>query len=868
MNDKIKALLPHLWALLLFVVISLAYFLPVLEGKELPQGDNSHAKGAAQELVEYEQQTGEKSMWTNSMFGGMPAYQIKADSSKNLFRHLNNASRVGLPYTTAAMVFLYLVGFYLLLVSLRMNPWLAIGGAIAFALGSYNIIIIIAGHITKAYAIALMAPVMAGVLYAYNRNRWLGGLFTAIALGLEIAYNHVQITYYLLLMILVMGGVKLFFAIRETAQARHQQTGLSLAKCYWLTILPSFKNWGDLDRNNPVRQFYKTTSVLVLAVVLAILPNITNLWTTYEYGKYSIRGKSDLAVSEGDKSHGGLDKSYALDWSYGIHETLTLLIPNVVGGASDAIGTENPAVQQLDGQIKEIVAGQSQYWGGRIFTSGPVYAGAVVCFLFFIGAFYYRGREKWWLIIATIFSIMLAWGKNFLPLTDLMFYHFHFYNKFRTVEMALVIASFTMPLLGFLGLKELYERPELIRLQMNKFLAALGLTGGVSLLLYLLPTAFYSFVSPQEAEMFAAQRHGEAAQGYAAIEQGLINARIVLFKGDALRSFIFIMLASASLWFYSMNKLSARYMTIGLIILILVDLWGVDKRYLNDDHFISKSKARQEFAPTEADKIIHSDPSIDYRVMALYRNPFNEVNTSYHHKSVGGYHGAKLRRYQDLIDAYLQQNWSALNNTLRSATGTDEIWQQLAQMPVLNMLNTKYLIYNPNAAPLMNPHAMGSAWLVNGVVTAQNADEALKLIGETDLHQKAVVEATFADAIGALGNDSISGSITMAQYAPNRLVYKVTSGQTQLAVFSEIYYPAGWKAFVDGKESEILRANYLLRALVVPAGNHEIEFRFEPASFRYGQIISIMGSLLIVGLVLLFMFIKRKGNFKDPSDDN
>ncbi len=368
--------------------------------------------------------------------------------------------------------------------------------------------------------------------------------------------------------------------------------------------------------------------------------------------------------------------------------------------------------------------------------------------------------------------------------------------------------------------------------------------------------------------MFAAQRHGEAAQGYAAIEQGLINARIVLFFFFALRSFIFIMLASASLWFYSMNKLSARYITIGLIILILVDLWGVDKRYLNDDHFISKSKARQEFAPTEADKIIHSDPSIDYRVMALYRNPFNEVNTSYHHKSVGGYHGAKLRRYQDLIDAYLQQNWSALNNTLRSATGTDEIWQQLAQMPVLNMLNTKYLIYNPNAAPLMNPHAMGSAWLVNGVVTAQNADEALKLIGETDLHQKAVVEATFADAIGALGNDSISGSITLAQYAPNRLVYKVTSGQTQLAVFSEIYYPAGWKAFVDGKESEILRANYLLRALVVPAGNHEIEFRFEPASFRYGQIISIVGSLLIVGLVLLFMFIKRKGNFKDPSDDN
>ena len=851
MNDKIKALLPHLGAILIFVIISLAYFFPVLEGKELPQGDNSHAIGAARELVEYEQQTGEKSMWTNSMFGGMPAYQIKGDSSKNLFRHINNASHLGLPYTTAAMLFLYLAGFYLLLLSLKIDRWLAIGGAIAFAFGSYNIIIIIAGHITKAYAIALMAPVMAGILYAYNRNRWLGGLMTAIALGLEIAYNHVQITYYLLLMVLIMGVVKYFFAIRDAALEQQKESGGALSKSVLLSILPK-------KCSTAVGQFYKTTLVLMVAVVLAILPNITNLWTTYEYGKYSIRGKSELAANQDEKTHSGLDKSYALDWSYGLHETLTLMIPNVVGGASEAIGTDNAALQQLDGQIKEIVAGQSQYWGGRIFTSGPVYAGAVVCFLFFIGAFYYRGREKWWLIIATVFSIMLAWGKNFLPLTDFMFYHFPFYNKFRTVEMALVIASFTMPLLGFLGLKTLYDKPELIRLQMNRFLAALGLTGGVSLLLFLMPTAFYSFLSSQEAEMFAAQQNGQMAQGYAAIQQGLIDARIVLFKNDALRSLIFILLASASLWFYSMNKLSAKYVIVGLSILILIDLWGVDKRYLNDEHFITKSKARQEFAVSEADKIIHSDPSIDYRVMALYRNPFNEVNTSYHHKSIGGYHGAKLRRYQDVIDAYLQKNWTALNATLRNATTPDEVFSQLSQMPVLNMLNTKYLIYNPSAAPLRNPSAMGNGWLVNAVTIAKDADEALKLIGDIDLTHTAVVESVLAGSIGTLNPDSAPGTIELIKYAPDQLLYKATVSQKQLAVFSEIYYPAGWKAYIDGKESQILRANYLLRALVVPAGDHDIEFRFEPSSFRFGQIISIIGSMLIVALIVLFVFMKRR----------
>jgi len=857
MINKIKALLPHLAALLLFVVVSMAYFYPVLEGKELPQGDNSHAKGAAQELVEHEKATGEKSMWTNSMFGGMPAYQIKADSSKNIFRHLNNFFRFGLPYTTAAMLFLYMAGFYLLLLSFRVDHWLAVGGALAFALGSYNIIIIIAGHITKAYAIALMAPVVAGILYAYNRNRWIGALITAVALGMEIAYNHVQITYYLLLMVIIIGVARWIASLKESADA--VKAGGGGANAWMGALLPfTLKN---KEAELPVTSFYKTTLVLVLAAVLSILPNITNLWTTYEYGKYSIRGKSELKADEGAKEHSGLDKNYALDWSYGIHETMTLLVPNVVGGASEAIGVDNPALKGLDSNIAEAVAGQSKYWGGRVFTSGPVYAGAVVCFLFFIGAFYYRGREKWWLIIATIFSIMLAWGKNFLPLTDLMFYHFPFYNKFRTVEMALVIASFTIPLLGFLGLKTLYDKPELIRLQMNKFLIAVGLTAGVGLLLYIMPSAFYSFLSSQEKQMFGSLKAGEMAQGYAAVEAGLINARVALLKADALRTAIFVLLASASLWFYSMNKLSAKYMVGGIIILVVIDLWGVDKRYLNAGHFISKSKARQEFAQSNADKAILNDKGNDYRVMSLYRSPFNDVNTSYHHQSVGGYHGAKLRRYQDVIDAYLQNEWSAIVKTLQGAQSEADVTNKLADMQVVNMLNTRYLIYNPDAQPIVNPHAFGAAWFVGSVVDASDADEALKLLGQTDLRSSAVVESKFGGLVANIGSQPVAGSIEMTSYEPDHIGYKSVSDAEGLAVFSQIYYPAGWKAFIDGNEAPIIQADYILRALVIPAGNHNIEFKFEPDSFRYGQIISILGSLLIVALIVVAVVVNRKKLF-------
>ncbi len=818
MIDRLKALIPYFGAILIFIVLSFIYFAPVLEGKKLPQLDNSHAIGMSKELADYEKQTGEKSMWTNSMFGGMPAYQIKSDSSKNIFSYMNPITRMGLPYETVAIVFLYMLGFYILLLSMKVDPWLSAIGAIAFAFGSYNLIIIIAGHITKTYAIALMAPVVAGILYAYNRNKWLGALLTTVALGMEIAYNHVQITYYLAMLVMVLILSKLIYAIKEKA----------------------------------LKAFAQTSAVLGLAAMLAILPNITNLWTTYEYGKYSIRGASELSSPEGEKENKGLDPSYAFGWSYGKHETLTLLIPNVVGGASEPIAGSNKAMANVDNRLKEYVGQSSQYWGGRVFTSGPVYAGAIICFLFFIGAFYYKGKEKWWLIAVTIFSIMLAWGKNFEDFNYWMFYNFPLYNKFRTVEMALVLASFTMPVLGFLGLKAIIDKPELIKQDTKWFLIAFGLTGGVSLILALFPNSFYNFLSPHEIQSISAQikQGGEQAMMYQLLESNLVAARQTLMVGDAWRSFVFILIGSASIWFYTQNKLSSKYLIGGLAILIFIDLWGVDKRYLNNDKFETKSKAKKEFAKSEADAAILKDSDLYYRVFPIYRDPFKDGFTPYWHKSVGGFHGAKLRRYQDVYDRYLHNDWQTLMQTLKQAQTLGELEEAMEHMPILNMLNTKYVIYNPGAAPVFNPSYMGNAWFVNNIKQVANADDEIAAIGGVNLKTTAVVDQRFSDLVGSYSLDSIQGSIQLMTYAPNHLVFESKTPQNQVAVFSDVYYDKGWNAYVDGQAVDHFRTNYVLRGLMIPEGEHTIEFKFEPKSFQTGLWLASLSSILILLLIL------------------
>lgn len=808
--EMLKSCVPYIVAVVLFIGLSVAYFYPVMQGKQLPQNDDINGRGAARELVEYEQATGECAQWTNSMFGGMPAYQIKADSSSNIYRDINMLSRLGLPYHTMAMLFLYMVGFYLLMLSLRVNKWLSIVGAIAFAFGSYNIIIIIAGHITKAYAIALMPAVIAGVLMVFNGRRVAGGVCTMLALGMQIAYNHVQITYYLAMALMVLVIAKFIYAIKE----------------------------------KEIKAFFVNVAILVGASVMAILPATAGLWTTYEYGEYSTRGASELTAAPGERQDKGLDKEYALAWSYGVHETLTLFIPDVVGGASEAIGYDNKSVQQInDAQIRDIVAQQSKYWGGRSFTSGPVYVGAVVCFLFVLGCVYYRGKEKWWIIAATILSLFLAWGKNFPLFTDFMFDYFPMYNKFRTVEMALVIASVTIPLLGMLGLKELYDNPERIRYELGKFFTAVGLTAGVALLIAFMPGAFYSFMSDMEMAQFDELIKQNAV--YATLQQAIIDARQSLTVADAVRSAMFVLLASSALWFYSTRKIGEKYALGALALLVLIDLWVVDKRYLAEGHFESKMSSKANpFVETVADKAIKADKE-PHRVLSLYSSPFNDAITSYHHQSVGGYHGAKLRRYQDLIDNYLGAEWSQLRGALQKQD-VAALEQCLASSKALNMLNTKYLIYNPNAEPIVNPYAQGAAWLVDEVKCVANADEAIASLRTSDLREVAVLEKEISLSSE---RDSLS-TIRRTEYVPDRVKYTASCATDKVAVFSEIYYPAGWRAFVDGQEVEIMCANYVLRALPLSAGDHEVEFRFEPKSFEMGALISNIASVLIVLIVL------------------
>jgi hypothetical protein len=531
-----------------------------------------------------------------------------------------------------------------------------------------------------------------------------------------------------------------------------------------------------------------------------------------------------------------------------------------VGGESAAIANSDEAMQHVDPRLKEYVGQSSQYWGGRIFTSGPVYAGALICFLFFIGAFYYKGKERWWLIGITVFSIMLAWGKHFSAFNYFMFYNFPLYNKFRTVEMALVLASMAMPVLGFLGLKTILEKPELVKKDSKWFVIAFALTGGVSLILALFPTSFYSFLSPMEAEQIGGmiQQGGENAQMYQLLENNLIAARQVLLTSDAWRSFVFILLGSASIWFYAQGKLQKRYVMWGLALIVFIDLWGVSKRYLNNDDFISKSKERQELAQSKADQVILKDKDDYYRVLPIYRDPFKDGFTPYWHKSVGGFHGAKLRRYQDVADHYLMNDWQELMKILQTAQTPGELEEAMVNMPVLNMMNTKYIIFNPGANPIFNPSYMGNAWFVKDVKEVANPDEEIAALGTTDLKTTAVVEKRFIDKVQGYSLDSIRGQIQLSSYAPDYLIFEADAPQAQLAVFSDIYYDKGWKAYIDGKEAEIIRANYILRGLMIPAGQHDIEFRFEPKSFGIGQTLATISSIIILLLIIAAGFVMRK----------
>ena len=786
--EKFKKLSPHLMVLVLFVIISFVYFSPVLKGKKLDMQDIKHWKGMSKEVVDFRDTTGEEALWTNSMFSGMPAYQISTKYKGNLIRYVAKALSLGIP-RPANMLFLYLLGFYILLLSLKVDYRLSAVGAIAFAFSSYFFIIIQAGHMTKAHAIAYVPMVIAAVLYTYRGKMLLGGVLTALTVALELYANHLQITYYLVLILLLLGLVQFI---------------------------------KDLKANNLV-QFAKRSGILILAALLASATSLTRLSTTMEYGKDSTRGKSELTDNLDNKTS-GLDKDYATSWSYGIAESFTLLIPNFYGGASQgALTTESETYQVIKRapNARQLIKQLPLYWGEQPFTSGPTYAGSIVIFLFVLGLFFVKSEMRTWLILATIMSIMLAWGKNFMSLTDLFLDYFPGYNKFRAVSMILVIAEFTLPLLGFVALNKFLTPDVSIDAKKKPLQLAFYIVGGLTLLFALIPSLFFDFVGGQDANL---EKNGWPVDA-------LQSDRAKLLSADAWRSFIFISLTFGTLWMFLKNKLKSQYVILIVGVLVLTDMWTVNKRYLNDDHFVRESKFKTPYQPAQANLQILKDKDPNFRVFNQSISTFNDAGTSYFHKSIGGYHGAKLKRYQELIENHISQGNPA----------------------VINMLNTKYVI-NKKGQAQQNPAAMGNAWFVSNINIVANADAEIAALKELDVKNIAVVDERFKDQLIAdLSNEN--ASISLMDYKPNYLKYKSNSTKDGIVIFSEIYYNKGWNAYIDGVLKPHFRANYVLRGLQIPKGNHIIEFKFEPSTYKTGERVSLASSII---LLLLLAFVSFK----------
>ena len=787
--NLIKIIKPHFIVLLLFVAISFIYFSPLIEGKMLEMHDIKQWQGMSKEITDFRNETGEEALWTNSMFSGMPAYQIAARSNGNLIQYVVKVITFGMP-RPANLLFLYLLGFYILLLSLKIDYRLSAIGAIAFAFSSYFFIIIQAGHMTKAQAIAYLPMVVAAVLYTYRGKIYLGGLLTALTVALQLYANHLQITYYLVLILLLIGIVQLI---------------------------------KDIKANNLV-DFFKRTGVLILAALLASGTSFTRLATTMEYGKDSTRGKSELTDNIDNKTT-GLDKDYATQWSYGITESFTLLIPNFYGGASQGSLSENSETYQAikrSPNAKKLIKQLPLYWGDQPIVSGPTYAGAIVMFLFFLGIFFVKSKMRIWLIIATILSLMLAWGKNFMPLTDFFLDYFPGYNKFRAVSMILIIAEFTIPLLGFLALNKFLVSKHSELEKKKPLQLAFYLSGGLCIFFALFSSLFFDFVGLQDINL---EKNGWPIDA-------LQSDRANLLKTDAWRSFIFITLTFSLLWLFIKNKIQSKYVILSIGVLILLDMWTVNKRYLNNDHFARKSKVEKPYNKTQADQQILRDTDPNYRVFNSSVSTFNDASTSYFHKSIGGYHGAKLKRYQELIERHIS----------------------MGNQSVINMLNTRYII-NRNGQVQKNSAALGNAWFVSKINLVENADEEINALSGFDPKSTAVIDKRFSDQIINV-LDSNTGNINLLEYRPNYLKYNSESVNEGIAIFSEIYYDKGWNAYINGEKKSHFRANYVLRGMKIPSGNHIVEFKFEPLTYKIGETVSLTSSIILL-LLLSFACYKE-----------
>ncbi|HEY0895120.1 MAG TPA: YfhO family protein [Sphingobacteriaceae bacterium] len=808
----------------IFIALCFAYFSPVMQGKALYQHDVVQAQAMQKEIMDFKDQTGVAPLWTNSMFGGMPAYQIWTQYYMNVTTYVISFLKVVFP-NPVETVLMYLLGAYLLFSVLRIKPWLAAAGAIAVAFSSYNFIIIEAGHSNKAMAIAFFAPIVAGIILTLRGKFLLGAALTALFLALEIRANHIQMTYYLFIALLIFIGIELYHAFK----------------------------------NNTTGSFFKSLGYLVAAAVVAIGVNAGTLWTTYEYGQESIRGKSNLTTNT-SAPQTGLDKEYAYQWSQGVGENITFLVPNAYGGATGPqLDGDSDVAKVLTqrGIPADQAAGFAEqlptYWGGKPFTSGPYYFGAVICFLFIFGLFIVRDRIKWWILAATVLSIFLSFGKNWPYISDLFFNYFPLYNKFRAVESVLVIAGFLVPVLAILAVKELLSGKADQKFLQQRFMYSIYIVGALLLIVLALPSLFFSFKAPNHEEFIQQlmQLTGGDRSFADAIGNALVDDRIGLARADAFRSLIFVLIGAGVVWAVMKRKISSLVAVIILAVAILVDMWGVDRRYLNNQNFVEKAQLKNHFQPREVDNLILRDTSLDYRVLDLTIPTFQSATTSYFHKTIGGYHAAKLKRYQEVLD-------KQFNNAINE--------------DVLDMLNTKYLITSDqsgNQRVQNRSTASGNAWFVPSITYVKNADEEMQAINSFDPKKVAFVDEEFKPMIDEkkVGFDP-NALIRLVNYRPDHLTYEYSAGRDVAAVFAEVWYDKGWNAYVDGEKIPHFRANYILRAAVLPGGNHKLEFRFEPNSYYLGEKISLVASiLLIAGLAFAIYTEIRKKNAQVKAAD-
>ena len=829
MMKSLKQWLPDVLVVVLFVGISFAYFFPAdIEGRILYRHDSSASRGAGQELHEYHERTGEMPRWTNALFGGMPTYQMAPSyNSGDILQSGINAYHLWLP-ENVWYVFVYLLGFYILLRAFDFRWYLAMLGSVIWAFSSYFFIIIAAGHIWKVMALAYLPPMIAGIVLAY-RGKYLWGLVvTAVFGAFEIRANHVPMTYYYLFIV----------------------AGMVIA--YWIEGL----------KKKDYQHLLKATGACVIAAVIAVCLNLSNLYHTWQYSKESMRGASELVKKNTEnQTSSGLDRDYITQWSYGIDETWTLLVPNAKGGASVPLSESKTAMKHADSYYTGIYQQMGQYWGNQPMTAGPVYVGAFVMMLFVLGLFIVKGPMKWALLVVTILSVLLSWGRNFMPFTDFFLDYVPMYAKFRTVASILVIAEFTIPLLAMLALKKIVDEPELLKRKAKWLCVSFALTGGIALLFALMPKFFFSdFISYNEMQALSQI----PAEQLTPLLQNLTEMRVAVFVEDCWRSFYIILVSTGVLLSMLYGKLKKEY-AVGIILIIcLVDMWTVNKRYLNDGMFVPQTVREEPIAKTQAIDHILQDKSLDFRVLNLATSTFNENETSYYLKSIGGYHAAKLRRYQELVDAYIQREMGGAMSAIAKAAGDMTQVNGDSVYPVLNMLNTKYFILPLNggqSVPLENPYTYGNAWLVDKIKYVSNANEELDAIGTLNLRREAVADQQFKDVLGeAVAQDSV-GVVRIKAYEPNMLTYEVESDKGGIVVFSEIYYP-GWTATVDGVEQELGRVNYVLRALSVKPGKHEVVLSFFPKSIDRTETVAYVSYAILLLIILMMIWIeyrRRKG---------